>query len=64
MNLKIERIKRGMSQVELSKISGVSIPIIIKIEKGDIDHVTLGSLRRISEVLNVSMTYLFFEKAA
>lgn len=63
MNLKIERIKRGMSQVELSKISGVSIPIIIKIEKGDIDHVTLTSLRRISEVLNVSMSYLFFEAA-
>lgn len=60
MNLKLERIKRGLNQKQLSKLSGVGVTTIVKIEKGDIDSVTVHNLRKISNVLGMTITELFF----
>lgn len=60
MNLKLERIKRGLNQKQLSKLSGVGVTTIVKIEKGDIDSVTVHNLRKIANVLGMTITELFF----
>lgn len=60
MNLKLERIKRGMSQKQLAQISNVSEATIVKLEKGDIDSVTVRILKKVSETLGMSMLELFF----
>lgn len=60
MKLKLERIKRGMNQKELSQISKVCQTTIVKIEKGDIDSITIGTLKKISKALGVPVTELFF----
>lgn len=60
MNLKIERVKRGISQTKLSQISNVGLTTIVKIEKGDIDNIKVGTLRKISKALGVPVTELFF----
>ena len=60
MNLNLERIKRGMSQKQLAQISNVSEATIVKLEKGDIDSVTVRILKKVSETLGMSMLELFF----
>ena len=60
MNLRIERVKRGISQKKLSQISNVCQTTIVKIEKGDIDSITIGTLRKLSRALGVPVVDLFF----
>ena len=60
MNLKLERIRRGLNQKQLSKLSGVGVNTIVKIEKGDIDSVMVHNLRKIANALGMTITELFF----
>lgn len=60
MNLKLERIRRGLNQKQLSKLSGVGVTTIVKIEKGDIDSVMVHNLKKIANVLGMTITELFF----
>lgn len=60
MNLKIERIKRGINQMQLCKIANVSLATVVKLEKGDIDTVKVATLKKISKALGVSIIDLFF----
>lgn len=60
MNLKLERIRRGLNQKQLSKLSGVGVTTIVKIEKGDIDSVMVHNLKKIANVLGMSISELFF----
>lgn len=60
MNLKLERIKRGLNQKQLSKLSGVGVNTIVKLEKGDIDSVMVHNLKKIANVLGMSISELFF----
>lgn len=60
MNLKLERIKRGLNQKQLSKLSGVGVNTIVKLEKGDIDSVMVHNLKKIANVLGMTITELFF----
>lgn len=46
------RRKSDLTQVELSQKSGVSAPVIIKIERGRIDNVVLGTLRKLANALS------------
>lgn len=62
MNLKLERVKRGLSQGELSKISKVGLTTIVKLEKGEINGVSVGILKKISKALGVSIVELFFSE--
>ncbi|MFQ8632116.1 MAG: helix-turn-helix domain-containing protein [Intestinibacter bartlettii] len=60
MNLKLERIRRGLNQKQLSKLSGVGVNTIVKLEKGDIDSVMVHNLRKIANALGMTITELFF----
>ena len=59
--LKIERVKAGMTQLELSKLSGVSRNVISKVENGDLSSITYGKMEKLSNVLGLSPKDLFFE---
>lgn len=60
MNLKLERVRRGLSQSKLAKICNVGTSTIVRIEKGNIENVSVGILRKIAKSLNVSIVDLFF----
>lgn len=58
---KLELLRRnaGLSIAELSVKSGVSAPVIIKIEGGRIDNVIVGSLRKLASVLGCGVEDFF-----
>lgn len=62
MNVKLYRIKRGLTQDELAKKSGVCRNIISKAENGDFTHLRYLSMKSIAEALNVDVKKLFFEE--
>lgn len=62
MNVKIERIKKGLSQKEFAKLVGISNVTVVKIEKGNIDGISFGVLKRISSVLDCAFEKLFLNK--
>ena len=43
MNVKLARIKKGLTQKEFAKIVGTSHVTIVKIEKGDVDGISFYS---------------------
>ena len=57
----LERLRREaqMSQEQLSEISGVSYPVIVKIEAGNIGSVTVRTLLRLSDALSCDPRQLF-----
>ena len=57
----LERIRReaGLTMMELAKISGVSYPVIVKIEAGNIGSVTVKTLLRLSDALSCDPRELF-----
>lgn len=59
MKCKLKRIESGLTQKELAALVGTSNVTIVAIEKGKIDSVRFGTLKRIAEVLNCSVSELF-----
>lgn len=57
----LERLRReaGLTMMELSKKSGVSYPVIVKIEAGNIGSVTVKTLLRLSDALSCDPRQLF-----
>ena len=53
------RRKAGLSQEALAEKSGVSRPIIVKIENGGIDAVIGRNIRKLADALGVSIADLF-----
>ena len=62
MNVKIARIKKGLSQRDLAKLCGVCQNTIVKIEKGEIDTMLVQNLKKVAEVLGMTITELFFSE--
>lgn len=62
MNAKLARIKKGLSQKAFAKIVGTSNVTIVKIEKGDIDGVSFGLLKRIAIALDSTFEELFLSE--
>lgn len=61
MPLKAKRILLGIkTQKDLSILSGVGVNTIVKLEKGDIDSVSVGTLKKVANALDVSVVDLFF----
>lgn len=58
---KLEELRRkaGLTQAELSQKSGVSRPVISKIEDGEIGSVVGRAFIKLAEALNVSVAELF-----
>ena len=61
LNMKMARMKLGLTQVQLAEKLNVHEKHICKIETGK-QNVTLKTLAKISNVLNVSESYLLCEK--
>lgn len=61
LNLKLERVKRNLTQKELRKISNVSVLTIGKIEKGNTDTVMLCIYKRLAKALCISVEELIKE---
>lgn len=57
-NLKLVRLDRGLSQRDLSEISGVKFGMIQKYEQGskNIDHAKLETLVNLASALNCDIT--------
>lgn len=62
MNVKIARIKKGLTQRELAKLVGTSNVTIIKIEKGDIDGISFGLLKKLAAALDSTVQELFLNE--
>ncbi len=60
-NLKVERMKRGLTQAQLAELLGVHEKHICKIETGR-QNVTLKTLDKIASVLNIKNSSLLEEK--
>lgn len=60
MNVKLARIKLGITQSELCKRIKMSPKKLCEIEKGNTDSITLGQMKKLSNELNVSIQELFF----
>nr|UVN03562.1 MAG: helix-turn-helix domain protein [Bacteriophage sp.] len=62
MNVKLARIKKGLTQRQFAKLVGISNVTIIKIEKDDIDGISFGLLRRIAVALDSTVQELFLHE--
>lgn len=62
MNVKLARIKKGLTQKEFAKIVGTSNVTIVKIEKGDVDGISFGLLKRIAVTLDCTFEELFLSE--
>lgn len=62
MRIKLERIRKRMTQKELALKSGVSRYLISKAEHGDYSKLTYEKMSKLSEVLGVGVKDLFFGK--
>ncbi|WP_331629788.1 helix-turn-helix transcriptional regulator [Terrisporobacter mayombei] len=60
--MKIERIKRKWNQSELAERSNVGLNTIVKIEKGNVDNVSVSILKKLSKALGVPVAELFFSE--
>ena len=61
MEVKIARIKKGMTQTQLREILKISSNKMVTIEKGEYDNLNLGLMKKISEILETPIQELFFQ---
>lgn len=61
MTLKLERVKRDLTQKDLQELSGVSRVTIRKIEKGLIENVTLSTYKKLAQALEIPVEELIKE---
>ena len=59
LNLKIARLKKCLSQKELAKLAGISPAKVSKSENGKI-NLRIDTIKKISKVLDIPVTGLFF----
>ena len=57
-NLRKLREKKGLSQDRLAKLADVANNTIIKIEQGENENPTLGTLKKVAKALEISVDEL------
>jgi putative transcriptional regulator len=62
VNVKIARIKAGLTQSELCKRVKTSPKKLVEIERGHYENVTKGLMERIAAALNSTVQELFFQE--
>lgn len=62
MTLKVERVKRNLTQKQLQKLSGVSMVTIGKIERGYVEKVTLITYKKLAKALGIPVEELIKEE--
>ena len=60
MNVKLARIKLGLTQTELRKLLNINLNKMVEIEKENYKNLTYPLMLKISEVLGVPVIELFF----
>ena len=60
MNIKIARIKKGLTQKELRELVKIAPKTLINIERGNFNNVTYSQMLRFSKALETSVQELFF----
>lgn len=60
MEVKIRRLRLKISQKEFAKMVGISNVTLVKIEKGQLDSIRFGTLKKIAAALNSTVQELFF----
>lgn len=61
MNVKIARIKKGLTQKQLRELCGINNHRMVAIEKGHIENCPFGLLIKIADVLEIPFEELFLE---
>jgi len=64
MQLRVNRIRQGLSVKELAKKSGVSANSIIWAENGTTQNTRLDSIIKLADTLNVSLEEIIVERIA
>lgn len=62
MEVKIARIKAGLTQAQLCKLVKTSPKKLVSIERGEDENVTKGLMIKIAKALNSDVQTLFFNK--
>jgi putative transcriptional regulator len=62
VKIKVERVKKGWTQEQLSEKSGVGRVSISNIERKGIENIPVSTLRKLSAALGLSINELFFDK--
>ena len=62
MNVKIARIKKGLTQAELCKMVKTSPKKLVEIERGNYDNVTKSLMERIAKALESTVELFFSEE--
>lgn len=62
MNIKLARIKKGLTQAELCKLVKTSPKKLVEIERGNYDNITKSLMERIAKVLDSTVQELFFSE--
>ena len=62
MNLKLARIKKGLTQRQLGKLVGLSNVTISHIENSNSDNVTKSIMKKIAAALDTTVQALFFDE--
>lgn len=60
MNLKLKRISMKLTQAELREKANVGLNTIVALERGKIDGVRVGTLKKIAVALDSTVVELFF----
>lgn len=60
--LKVERVKRGWTQEDLVKNSGVGRVTISNIERKGIENIPVYTLRKLAKGLDMTVQELFFSE--
>ena len=59
--IKILRIEKGITMVELAELSGVSVGYICHLENGTRKNPSFEIMKRIAKALNTDISEIFFE---
>jgi len=60
VKLKVERVKRGWTQGQLAKNSGVGTVTISNIERKGIKNIPVYTLEKLAKALDMTISELFF----
>lgn len=61
MNLKLTRIKNNLTQAQLRNKAKVGLNTIVALEKGELDGIRVGTLKKIAAALGTTVQELFFK---
>jgi putative transcriptional regulator len=60
MEVKIARIRKGLTQKQLRELVGISPQTLVAIERGHYEKVNIPLAKKLAEILGASVLELFF----